>query len=231
MQRTCQSVTHFAKRKNARHFDMPLICGVRRQMNPSAAARFPTIPISAQVWGLRILFLGGLGILPSALAGSPFPALAFGLAWGPNGLFLMWLMRGALRLPRLLVSVHPMEPVLYRFLGIGFVKRIVATRIWPLMIGWKHPPKPKNRQELLDRIDSAAKGAEVCHGATFVLASSVALLLLAAGHFSEAAWVVGFNVLLNGYPVMLQRVNRWRVQQVRASTRHGDLTGEQASAY
>jgi hypothetical protein len=178
--------------------------------------------MSAQVWGLRILFLGGLGVLPTVLAGSPFPAFAFGLAWGPNGLFLIWFMRGALHLPRFLVSVHPSEPVLYRLLGVGFVKRIVATRIWPLMNGWEPPPKPRNRQELLDRVESATRGAEVCHGATFILASLVALLLLALGQFPEAAWVVAFNVLLNGYPVMLQRVNRWRVQQIRASTRQGD---------
>lgn len=131
----------------------------------------------------------------------------------------MWLMRGTLGVPRFLVSIHPMEPVLYRFLGVGLVKRIVATRIWPLVIGWEPQPKPRNRQELLDRIESAAKGAEVCHGATFILATSVALLLFAVGCFAEVAWVVGFNLLLNGYPVMLQRVNRWRVQQIRASTR------------
>jgi hypothetical protein len=31
-------------------------------------------------------------------------------------------------------------------------------------------------------------------------------------------WIVAFNVLLNGYPVMLQRANRWRVQQIRAGS-------------
>jgi hypothetical protein len=187
------------------------------------ASRFSMIPMSAQLWGLRILFFGGFLILPCALAGSPFPAVAFSLAWGPNGLFLEWFMRGDLSLPRFLVSVHPVEPVLYRWVGIGFVKRAVATRIWPLMHGMQPPPKPTNRQELLDRIDLSTKGAEVCHGATFILASLVALLLLAVGQFPEAMWIVAFNVLLNGYPVMLQRANRWRVQQVRASTRRGDL--------
>ncbi|HEX6994889.1 MAG TPA: sulfotransferase [Gammaproteobacteria bacterium] len=185
--------------------------------------RLPMIPLSAQVWGYRILFLG-LGVLPSALAGSPFPALAFGLAWGPNGLFLMWLMRGALRLPRFLVAIHPVEPVLYRFLGVGLVKRIVATRIWPLMHGGEPPPKAENRRELLDRIDSTTRGAEACHGATFILASSVALLFLALGQFTEAAWIVAFNMLLNGYPVMLQRVTRRRVQQIRASACQGNPT-------
>lgn len=182
------------------------------------ASRSQMIPLSAQLWGLRILFLVGLGILPSALTGSPFAALAFALAWGPNGPFLMWFMRGALRLPRFLVSVHPIEPVLYRWVGVGFVKRIVATRLWPLMHGWEPPPKPSDRQELLDRIESATRGAEVCHGATLILAFLVALLLLAVERFPEAMWIVAFNVLLNGHPVMLQRANRWRVQQIRVDT-------------
>jgi hypothetical protein len=99
------------------------------------------------------------------------------------------------------------------------------------MHGWKPPPKPRNRQEFLDRTESATIGAEVCHGATFILASLIALLLLFVGQFAEAMWIVAFNVLLNGYPVMLQRVNRWRVQRARASTRQGDLTRERASAY
>jgi hypothetical protein len=179
------------------------------------------IPLSAQLWGLRVLIFVGIGFLCRS-AGSGFPALAFALACGPNGLFLLWFMRGTLHLPRFLVPVRPVEPMLYQWVGVGFVKRIVATRIWPLLNGFEPPPKPKNHQELLDRIELSTKGAEVCHGATFVLASFVGLLCLAVGLFSEAAWIVAFNVLLNGYPVMLQRVNRWRVQQVRARRSPGE---------
>ena len=189
------------------------------------------IPTSAQLWGLRLLFLGSLVVLPCALAGSSFPAFAFAVTWGPNGLFLVLFMRGALSLPRFLVSVQPVEPVLYRWVGVGFVKRIVATGTWPLMHGWKPPPKPRNHEELLNRVESSTIGAEVCHGAAFIFALLVALFFLAVGQFPEAVWVVAFNMLLNGYPVMLQRVNRWRVQQIRASIREGDLTGERASAY
>ena len=176
------------------------------------------IAMSAQVWGLRILVLVSLVFLCS-LAGSGFPALALGLAGCPNGLFLVAFMRGALHLPRFLVPVRPIEPVLYRWVGVGLVKRIVATRIWPLLNGFEPPPKPKNRQELLDRTELTTKGAEVCHGATFIVVFFVALFCLAVGRFSEAVWIFAFNLLLNGYPVMLQRANRWRVQQVRASTR------------
>jgi len=173
------------------------------------------IPTSTQLWGARILFFGSLVVLPCALAGSPFPAFAFALAWGPNGLFFSWFMRGALHLPRSLVPVRPMEPVLYRWLGVGFVKRIASTRMWPLMHGQQPPPKPRNSQELLGRVDLSTRGAEVCHGATFMLDFLVALFLLAVGQYPEAVWIVAFNMLLNGYPVMLQRVNRWRVQKIR----------------
>jgi hypothetical protein len=188
------------------------------------------ITMSAQVWGLRILVMAGVVSLCS-LAGSGFPALAFGLAWVPNGLFLVAFMRGALHLPRRLVSVRPIEPVLYRWVGVGLVKRIVANRIWPLMNGFEPPPTPKNRQELLDRTELSTEGAEVCHGATFILVLFVALFCLAVGRFTEPMWIVTFNLLLNGYPVMLQRVNRWRVQQVRAATRQKSLRSGRASVY
>lgn len=175
-------------------------------------------PTPSQLWGLRILFFGGVVVLPCALTRSAFPAMAFALAWGPNGLFLILFMRGVVTLPQFLVSVLPMEPVLYRWLGVGLIKRIVATRMWPQMNGWKTPPRPGNRQELLDRTEGSTRGAEVCHGATFILAFLVALFLLSAGLFSKGLWVFAFNMLLNGYPIMLQRVNRWRVHQVRALT-------------
>ena len=44
----------------------------------------------------------------------------------------------------------------------------------------------------------------------------VALFYVAAGQYSGAVWISAFNVALNGYPVMLQRVNRFRVAQIRA---------------
>jgi hypothetical protein len=185
------------------------------------ALRFQIIPLSTQLWGLRTLFFLSIALL-CWLAGSPFPSLAFALAWCPNGLFLLAYMRGVLRLPRFLVPVRRIEPALYRWIGVGIVKRIVAAPIWPILNGFAPPPKPENRHELLDRTDLATKLAEVCHGAAFILALFVALFYLAVGLFSEAMWILLFNLLLNGYPVMLQRVNRWRVQQVRESAARRD---------
>ena len=176
--------------------------------------------MSTKVWGVRILVIGGLVFL-CALADSGTPALAFALAWGPNGVFLAAFERGALRLPRPLELVHPLEPVIYRWIGVGFVKRIVATRMWPMLLGFEPPPKPSHRHEFLDRTELATKGAEICHALTFVLASSVALICLAVGSTPAAVWILVFNVALNGYPVMLQRSNRRRIHPLRVSHSSG----------
>jgi len=171
--------------------------------------------LKVQIWGFRILIVAAMALL-CGLAGSSIPALAIAVAWGPNGLFLFAFQRGVLQLPRVLEQVKPLEPVLYRWLGIGLVKRIVATSQWPMINGFDPPPKPKNREELLVRTELTAKGAEICHAATFILAASIALYCLAIGRTSEAFWILVFNLLLNGYPVMLQRTHRWRIQQLRA---------------
>lgn len=183
------------------------------------------IPLSVKVWGLRILIVAGI-ILLSVLAGSEAPAGGLMLSWTPNVLFLVAFTRGILRLPRFLVPVKPIELVLYRWVGVGLVKKIVATRMWPLLHGVDPPEGLKNNRESLDRAELAMRGAEVCHGATFILMFPVALYYLSVGRISEVYWILGFNLLLNGYPVMLQRANRWRIQQVRAKSRRQNLSSD-----
>jgi hypothetical protein len=167
------------------------------------------------VWGLRSLIVIAIVSL-CALVGSPIPAWAIAVSWSPNGLFLALYMRGVLKFPRMFEPVHPVEPVVYRWLGVGLVKRIVATRMWPLINGFDPPNQPTNRSAFLDANELTMKGAEICHGATFVVALVVMAYYLSGGRDSIAWWILGFNVALNGYPVMLQRSNRWRIQRARA---------------
>jgi hypothetical protein len=173
---------------------------------------------TARLWALRILF-GAFPVFLSMLADSSLPMWAFALAWVPNGFFLSAFLRGALRLPRFLEPVHPVEPTIYRWAGAGLIKRIVETRTWPRMGGFEPPPKAKNRQELLDRTEESARGAEVCHAATFALASLVAVVCFAVGKAAAGFWIGAFNLLLNGYPVMLQRTHRRRIQEIRMQSR------------
>lgn len=191
---------------------------------------FQAIPMSAKVWGLRILLCLSIVAL-CALASSGHPGLALIVTWAPNGLFVAAYLRGMLSLPQFLERVHPIEPAIYRRIGVGLAKRIVETRMWPLMCGNDLPPKMKTRKEFLEFTEQATRGAEICHAATFVLASLVMLIYLAAGNISAAAWILVFNILLNGYPVMLQRTHRWRIQQLRGRTRPERVGSAQASEH
>jgi hypothetical protein len=169
-----------------------------------------------KVWALRIALIAALAVLVAASSG--IAALAFAITWGPNGVFLWLFMRGSLSLPRMLEPVHAIEPVVYRWLGVGLVKRIVATRLWPALNGFDVPPTAGSRQDFLNRTEIAARGAEVCHAATFALASLAALIFLAVGNATLAVWIIVGNIVLNGYPVMLQRCHRWRMQCIRGHT-------------
>jgi hypothetical protein len=175
-------------------------------------------PLSVKLWRLRILVLASI-VLLCLIAGSGAPALALTLVWGPTGLFLLAFMRGALRLPRFLEPVNPFEPVLYRWLGVGLAKRIVATRLWPTLNGFDPPERLKASQESLERAEFTMMGAEICHGAAFISMFPVALFFLAVGRIPETFWILVFNLLLHGYPVVLQRANRWRIRQVNAHRR------------
>jgi hypothetical protein len=174
------------------------------------------IPLRAVVWALRTLVLVVIAFL-CVIAGSFSPAFAFALSLGPSVLFVAAFLTGVLQFPRFLKPVHPMEPVLYRWVGVGLVKRVVATRIWPAFVGVVPPPRPTKRDELFDYIEHSTEGAEICHWPTFVLALFIALLCLAVGRSSLAGWILVLNLILNGYPIMLQRSNRWRLHRLRAN--------------
>jgi hypothetical protein len=197
-----------------------LVADKQRSANRSDADLAPVIPSWAKVWALRSLVFAGIGLL-CLLAGSGNPAFAFAVAWVPNYPFLGAVMIGVLRLPRFLEPVYPIESALYRWVGVGLIKSIVTSRAWRMLVGLESPQEPTSRDACLERIELVTKGAEICHGAAFVFASSIALLCFAFGRISAAAWILAFNIAVNGYPIMLQRSIRWRVREVE---RRGSLS-------
>jgi hypothetical protein len=181
-------------------------------------------PARVAAWSLRLLVVAGI-VLLCRLAHTGIPAVAFALAWVPNYPFLGAAMTGALRLPRCLVPVHAVEAAVYGWLGIGAVKRLVTSRGWLLLVGLEPPQKSPDHLTLLQRTDQLTQGAEVCHGASFVFATGMAVFCLAIGGHVATLWIVIFNIALNGYPIMLQRSTRWRVQTIRATHRGIHVSG------
>src|SRR5262245_59545842 len=108
--------------------------------------------LSIKVWALRLLIAAGI-VLLSVMTGSSAPPLALLFVWAPMGLVHILFERGALRLPRFLEPVGRIEPVLYHWLGVGLVKRIVTTRMWPLVNGFDPPERLKAGPDVLDRAE------------------------------------------------------------------------------
>jgi hypothetical protein len=53
--------------------------------------------------------------------------------------------------------------------------------------------------------------AEAAHALLFVMVSVIAIAALMLGWADSALWLTVFNIVLNAYPVMLQRYNRLRL--------------------
>jgi hypothetical protein len=95
----------------------------------------------------------------------------------------------------------------YEWLGIRTVKRLL--RRGP--VTWFNPRlrMPEHRDAAsLARLDGAMRSAEASHAVLFVAVLPVVVNALARGWWAAAAWTLGFDLVLNGYPVMLQRYNR-----------------------
>jgi Glycosyl-4,4'-diaponeurosporenoate acyltransferase len=95
----------------------------------------------------------------------------------------------------------------YELLGVRLFKRLL--RRGPLAVfnpdlHLPADPTPCN----LTHLDQRMRDAEASHFILFVMTLGVVANAAARGWWSAAGWTLLFDVLFNGYPVMLQRYNR-----------------------
>ena len=114
--------------------------------------------------------------------------------------------------PRLPGAYHDLRPFerdgrLYEHLGVVLVKRLL--RRGPLAVFNPDLHLPVERTpESLAHLDQRMRDAEASHFILLVATLGVVAHAVARGWWGAAAWTLLFDVLLNGYPVMLQRYNR-----------------------
>lgn len=100
---------------------------------------------------------------------------------------------------------------LYEYLGINLFRKIL---VW---IGWeklnkKSNPVEKNVQALQHNLLKTKK-AEFGHLVIFLVVLAVTAYVILASSIRDAIWLIFFNILLNLYPVLLQRYNRPRIER------------------
>lgn len=95
----------------------------------------------------------------------------------------------------------------YELLGVRVAKRLL--RRGPLAVfapALRLPDVPTG--DALARLQERMREAEAMHGVLFVASLGVVVNAAVRGWWDAAGWTLLFNVLINAYPVMLQRYNR-----------------------
>jgi hypothetical protein len=102
---------------------------------------------------------------------------------------------------------------LYERLGVRLFKQLV--RRGPLALLSPTLRFPKDRTPTaLRHLDDEMRNAETGHVYVFVLMLVCVSAALLQGWFDAAGWMALFNLIINGYPIMLQRYNRIKLQEL-----------------
>lgn len=141
--------------------------------------------------------------------GSASVAFAFIVVWAP--MTWLWTVSRVVqpRLPRRYHELRRFErdPWLYELAGVRIVKRLLRRGPLAVFNPGLHLPAERS-PEGLARLDQKMKDAEASHAILIVATLLVVCNAAARGWWTAAAFTLLFDVLLNGYPVMLQRYNR-----------------------
>ena len=104
------------------------------------------------------------------------------------------------------------EGKVYKYLGVNFYRKLL------LLSGWEKIRKketPISRSlDLLLYYEYKTRASEFGHGIIAILVGFITLYVCVAYSFKEALWLIFLNILMNIYPIIVQRYNRPRVQRV-----------------
>ena len=105
----------------------------------------------------------------------------------------------------------------YERVGVRLFKKLV--RRGPLTIFSPTLRFPKEKTvSALHNLESEMRKAETGHVLAFMIALLFVGYALLNGWLDAVAWILLFNILVNGYPIMLQRCNRIKLQELIHST-------------
>jgi hypothetical protein len=136
-------------------------------------------------------------------------AFAFVVVWAP----MTWL--GTIsrvvtpRLPDRWHELHGFEldGRLYERFGVRIVKRLLRRGPLAAFNPRLHLPDDPTPHRLA-QLEQRMRDAEASHAILLIVTLGAAAVSAAEHRWMTAAWILLFDVLLNGYPVMLQRYNR-----------------------
>ncbi|HLO13492.1 MAG TPA: hypothetical protein VK206_01595 [Anaerolineales bacterium] len=118
-------------------------------------------------------------------------------------------------LPETYYEIKPFEQSgqVYEQLGVSIFKKLV--RRGPLTVFSPTLRFPAERSvSALKTLENEMRKAETSHLAIFFLILLLLGYALVRGWLDAVAWLLLFNIFFNGYPVMLQRYNRLKIEKL-----------------
>lgn len=160
--------------------------------------------------------VGVVGLLLWSLAsfGARSVWFAFCVVWLP----MVWLGTvSRYMVPRLPARFHALREFeldghIYDLLGVRLVKWLLRRGPLAVFNPDLHMPKERNPGNMA-HLEQRMKDAEASHFILLVLTFGVIVHAAVRGWWAAAAWTLLFDMLVNGYPVMLQRYNRARLSR------------------
>jgi hypothetical protein len=95
----------------------------------------------------------------------------------------------------------------YELLGVQVVKWLLRRGPMAVFNPDLHLPEERT-PERIAHLDQRMRDAEASHAVLLALTLGLVVHAAARGWWASAGWILLFDLLLNGYPVMLQRYNR-----------------------
>jgi hypothetical protein len=102
------------------------------------------------------------------------------------------------------------EGRIYRFMGVHYFKRMVAKGPLSVLASINF----RGKRARLDAYYMETLWGEAVHGMMFVAISLLAVYGVARSWYDAAVYLMVCNTLINLYPTMLQRYNRFRLTRV-----------------
>lgn len=120
-----------------------------------------------------------------------------------------------LSLPSAYYDTRPFERTgqLYERVGIRLAKKLLRRGPLSVLSPTLRMPKEKTVSALRN-LDNEMRKAETAHALTFILMLFLVGYAAVNGWLDTMLWLLLLNILINGYPIMLQRYNRIKLQEL-----------------
>ena len=146
---------------------------------------------------------------------------------GPHTFIFAWVLNCMLMMVMLFIT-ESFEPKLdssyftlknwelqgrvYEYMGVGYFRKLLV------LVGWEKLNKPKNpvnkNLESLKSLEYKTRQSEFGHFVIGIVVLMVYIDVAVRYGFMDSIWLLVLNILLNIYPILVQRYNRPRLRRL-----------------